>query len=156
MAVRSRHQKRSSRAQRSSCPKSRKPGLSLRQRGRTVNEIIASKLPVSCRLAGVAVLVALVVGAVQLTASMNQYNQELETLTELKRENAKLEHAYRTALDLDTVQEKAEAMGMIPAEEAEKMTVRVSVPEHEEEPTAWENFLWFLSGLLGPAEEPES
>ena len=44
----------------------------------------------------VAVLVALVVGAVQLTASMNQYNQELETLTELKRENAKLEHAYRT------------------------------------------------------------
>ena len=104
----------------------------------------------------VAVLVALVVGAVQLTASMNQYNQELETLTELKRENAKLGHAYRTALDLDTVQEKAEAMGMIPAEEAEKMTVRVSVPEHEEEPTAWENFLWFLSGLLGPAEEPES
>ena len=101
----------------------------------------------------VAVLVALVVGAVQLTASMNQYNQELETLTELKRENAKLEHAYRTALDLDTVQEKAEAMGMIPEEEAEKMTVRVSGPGHEEEPTAWENFLWFLSGLLAPTEE---
>ena len=37
-------------------------GLSLRQRGRTVNEIIASKLPVSCRLAGVAVLVALCIG----------------------------------------------------------------------------------------------
>ena len=33
-------------------------GLSLRQRGRTVNEIIASKLPVSCRL----VLVALCIG----------------------------------------------------------------------------------------------
>ena len=39
-------------------------GLSLRQRGRTVNEIIASKLPVSCRLAGVAVLVALWAAAV--------------------------------------------------------------------------------------------
>ena len=37
-------------------------GLSLRQRGRTVNEIIASKLPVSCRLAGIAVVVALCVG----------------------------------------------------------------------------------------------
>ena len=34
-------------------------GLSLRQRGRTVNEIIASKLPVSCRLAGIAVVVYL-------------------------------------------------------------------------------------------------
>ena len=104
----------------------------------------------------VVVLIALVVGALQLTACMQGYNEAVDTLTELKRENAKLEHAYRTALDLDTVQEKAEAMGMIPAEEAEKMTVRVSVPEHEEEPTAWENFLWFLSGLLGPAEEPES
>ena len=104
----------------------------------------------------VVVLVALVVGAVQLTVSMKQYNQETEKLTELKRENAKLEHAYRTALDLDAIQERAEALGMIPAEEAEKMTVRVSVPEHEEEPTAWENFLWFLSGLLGPAEEPEA
>ena len=37
-------------------------GLSLRQRGRTVNQIIASKLPVSCRLAGIAVVVALCVG----------------------------------------------------------------------------------------------
>ena len=88
--------------------------------------------------------------------SVQQYNQEMETLTELKRENAKLEHAYRTALDMDTIRERAEELGMIPAEEAQKMTVRVSVPEHEEEPTAWENFLWFLSGLLGPAEESES
>ena len=38
------------------------PGLSLRQGGRTVNQIIASNLPVSCRLAGIAVVVALCVG----------------------------------------------------------------------------------------------
>lgn len=37
-------------------------GLSLRQRGRTVNDIIFSKFPVSARLAGVAVLVALLIG----------------------------------------------------------------------------------------------
>lgn len=37
-------------------------GFSLRQRGRTVNEIIFSKFPVSARLAGVAVLAALLVG----------------------------------------------------------------------------------------------
>ena len=104
----------------------------------------------------VAVLVALAVGAIQLTASMNQYNREVETLTELKRENAKLEHAYRTALDLDAVRERAEKLGMIPIDEAEQKTIRVSVPEHEQEPTAWENFLWFLSGLLGPSEEPEA
>ncbi len=37
-------------------------GLSLKQRGRTVNDIIFSKLPVSAKLAGWAVLVALCIG----------------------------------------------------------------------------------------------
>lgn len=37
-------------------------GLSLRQRGRTVGDIIATKLPISAKVAGLAVLVALCVG----------------------------------------------------------------------------------------------
>lgn len=37
-------------------------GLSLKQRGRTVTEIISSKFPVSARLGGISVLAALVVG----------------------------------------------------------------------------------------------
>ena len=37
-------------------------GFSLRQRGRTVSDIIFSKFPVSARLAGIAVVVALCVG----------------------------------------------------------------------------------------------
>ena len=37
-------------------------GLSLKQRGRTVNQIIFSKLPVSARTAGLSVLAALCVG----------------------------------------------------------------------------------------------
>ena len=37
-------------------------GVSLKQRGRTVNEIIFSKFPVSAKLAGIAVLVALLLG----------------------------------------------------------------------------------------------
>ncbi len=37
-------------------------GVSLRQRGRTVNDIIFSKFPVSAKLAGIAVAVALLVG----------------------------------------------------------------------------------------------
>jgi oligopeptide transport system permease protein len=37
-------------------------GLSLKQRGRTVSEIIISKFPVSARLGGISVLVALLVG----------------------------------------------------------------------------------------------
>lgn len=101
----------------------------------------------------VVVLIALVVGALQLTACMQGYNEAVDTLTELKRENAKLEHAYRTSLNLDAVREQAEKLGMIPAEDAEHISIQVTVPERAQEPTAWENFLWFLSGLLAPTEE---
>ena len=48
-------------------------GLSLKQRGRTVNQIIFSKLPVSARTAGLAVLVALCVG-IPLGVRANGYN----------------------------------------------------------------------------------
>lgn len=48
-------------------------GLSLRQRGRTVNDIIFSKLPVSARVAGWAVLVALCVGIP--LGSLSAYNR---------------------------------------------------------------------------------
>ncbi|MGI5971631.1 MAG: ABC transporter permease [Oscillospiraceae bacterium] len=39
-------------------------GLSLKQRGRTVSEIIATKFPVSARIGGMSVLIAMVVGTV--------------------------------------------------------------------------------------------
>ena len=45
-------------------------GLSLKQRGRTVNQIIFSKLPVSARTAGLAVVVALCVGIVFATCGI--------------------------------------------------------------------------------------
>lgn len=48
-------------------------GLSLRQRGRTVNDIIFSKLPVSAKVAGWAVLVALCVGIP--LGSLSAYNR---------------------------------------------------------------------------------
>lgn len=48
-------------------------GLSLKQRGRTVNDIIFSKLPVSAKLAGWAVLVALCVGIP--LGSLSAYNR---------------------------------------------------------------------------------
>ena len=48
-------------------------GVSLRQRGRTVSDIIFSKFPVSAKLAGIAVLVSLLVG-IQL-GCLSAYNR---------------------------------------------------------------------------------
>lgn len=102
----------------------------------------------------VCILVALVVGGIRLSACMTGYNAAEETLSELKRENARLEHAYRTSLNLETVQKRAEELGMIPQAEAAQASIRVTVPEHKGEPSAWENFVWFISGLLAPTEAP--
>ena len=102
----------------------------------------------------VAVLVALVVGAIQLTVCMNQYNEASQTLSEVKRENARLEHAYRTGLNLESIRQRAEELGLVAESEVTHASITVTVPEPQREPSAWENFLWFLSGLLGDTEDP--
>ena len=98
-------------------------------------------------------LVVLAVGAFQLRAAMQQYNAQSEQLSAIKRENARLEHLYRTSLDLEAVQAQAEKLGMVPAEELEHRELVVTVGQTPEEPTAWENFLWFVKGLLNGVDE---
>ena len=84
---------------------------------------------------------------------MQQYNAQSEQLSAIKRENARLEHLYRTSLDLEAVQAQAEKLGMVPAEELEHRELVVTVGQTPEEPTAWENFLWFVKGLLNGVDE---
>ena len=101
----------------------------------------------------VLMLVVLAVGAFQLRAAMQQYNAQSEQLSAIKRENARLEHLYRTSLNLEAVQAQAEKLGMVPAEELEHIELVVTVGQAPEEPTAWENFLWFVKGLLNGVDE---
>ena len=101
----------------------------------------------------VLMLVVLAVGAFQLRAAMQQYNAQSEQLSAIKRENARLEHLYRTSLNLEAVQAQAEKLGMVPAEELEHRELVVTVGQTPEEPTAWENFLWFVKGLLNRVDE---
>ena len=102
-----------------------------------------------CGMAVAAVmLVVLVLGAVRLEKNWERYNQVSESVSQLRRENALLEHNYRTYFDLESVRSSAEALGMIPREEAQNATVWVSVPVAEAEPTVWDDIVWFLKGLF--------
>ena len=96
----------------------------------------------------VVMLVVMAVGAVQIYKAWGEYEVMTEYLGDLKRENTALEHSYRSGFDLDDIREKALTLGMIPVEEAQTIQVRVTVPEVEAEPTWWEDFVWFLEGLL--------
>ncbi len=104
----------------------------------------------------VVMLVVLVIGAFQLRTAMAQYNAQSEVLSEIKRQNALLEHRYRTGLDLEAVQAQAKKLGMVPAEDLEHVHISVTVPAFPQEPTAWENFCWFVKGLLSGVDESKA
>ena len=103
-------------------------------------------------LAGIAVavmmLVTMVLGTVQLKRDWDQYEQVSAYVSELKKENARKSHLYRSSYDLEDIKTKALSMGMIPKSELQTVAVTVTVPVPEEEPTRMEEMKLFLEGLF--------
>ena len=103
-------------------------------------------------LAGIAVavllLVTMVLGAVQLKKDWDQYERVSAYVSELKRENARMNHAYRASYDLEDIRTKALSMGLVPKSELQTMAVTVTMPEPEAEPTRVEEIKSFLEGLF--------
>ena len=103
-------------------------------------------------LAGIAVavvmLVTMVLGAIQIKRDWDQYEQVSSYVSELKKENARKNHAYRLSYDLADIESKALAMGLVPRTELETMTVSVTVPEKLPQMTRMEEIKFFLEGLF--------
>ena len=103
-------------------------------------------------LVGIAVavvmLVTMVLGAVQLKRDWDQYERVSAYVSDLKRENARMSHAYHSSYDLEDIKSKALAMGMVPKSQLQTMTVSVTVPQQEAEPTRIEEIKLFLEGLF--------
>ncbi len=96
----------------------------------------------------VVMLVTMVLGAVQIKRDWDQYEQVSAYVSELKKENARKNHAYRLSYDLEDIKSKALAMGLVPKSELQTMTVTVSVPEPEVELTRMEEIRLFLEGMF--------
>ena len=103
-------------------------------------------------LAGIAVavlmLVTMVLGAIQLKKDWDQYEQVSAYVSELKRENARKSHLYRSSYDLEDIKTKAVSMGLVPKSELQTMSVTITMPEPEPEPTRMEEIRFFLEGLF--------
>ena len=80
----------------------------------------------------------------------------LVVLSSVRRENARLEHQYRTGLDIDAVRDRAESLGMVDAAEAEHTSLRVTVPERAKEESLWDRVMWHLKGLLYGVDESKA
>ena len=103
-------------------------------------------------LAGIAVavvmLVTMVLGAIQIKRDWDQYEQVSSYVSELKKENARKNHAYRLSYDLADIETKALAMGLVPRSDLETVTVSVTVPEKLPQMTRMEEIRFFLEGLF--------
>lgn len=84
-------------------------------------------------LAGIAVaalmLVVMILGALQLQGDWAEYQRMEDHVTALRTENAHLAHTYRAGYDLEDIEMKALAMGLVPKSELKTISVTVTSPE---------------------------
>lgn len=97
----------------------------------------------------VVMLAMMLSGLGQLYAARQQEAQLQAYVERLEAENTKLDQQYQAGFDPQEIYDVAIGMGMIPADQADRVQVSVNIPaEVEEEHSAWENFYTFLLGLF--------
>ena len=96
----------------------------------------------------VALLVALLIGCVQYVQVYRQYRTMMDHVVAEQNTNVELREDYRSRIDLVEIRDKALALGMVPVENAQVITIRAELPQREPEPTLWEDFVWLCKGLF--------
>lgn len=93
-------------------------------------------------------LVLMLVGVTQLTNTRQELVSMQSYVQTLQEEKISLEVTYEQGYDLEAVEQTALALGLVPKEEVKHVSIRVPQPQIEEEPSAWEQFYTFLTGLF--------
>ena len=96
----------------------------------------------------IAMLVMMIVGAVQFVEARYAYQTASNQVIALQNENVRLRQDYEAGYDLDEIASAAASLGLIPKEEAQVVYYNPVIPVRQPEPTVWENVQWFLEGLF--------
>ena len=113
-----------------------------------IEKIYVDPVALAGIVVAVVMLVTMVLGAVQIKRDWDRYEQASAYVSELKKENARLNHAYRLSYDLEDIKSKALAMGLVPKSELETVAITVTVPEREPVLTRSDEIRLFLEGLF--------
>ena len=80
---------------------------------------------------------------------VREQRQQLQAYVDiLQEEKVTLEKTYREGYALEEIEKMAVAMGMIPQQQVQHITVRVPVEEPIAEPGFWQQVTHFLTGLF--------
>ena len=72
----------------------------------------------------------------------------MDYVVTVQNENVQLRESYKSQVNLEEIEARALALGMIPRSEAEVITIRMDMPVEEPEMTAWDEFVWLCKGLF--------
>lgn len=92
-------------------------------------------------------LILMMVGVGRLRVAQQQAAVMEQYVETLQNNNRVLQDTY-DSIDLDEVERMALALGMIPEEQAQHVTMKVPATQIAEEPGAWEQVWIFLAGLF--------
>lgn len=113
-----------------------------------VNEIWVEPTAIFSILLAAALLVTMAVGVLRLYGDLRSYTVMADYVDELAQENTRLRETYREGLDLNEVENRAKALGLVSVDEVEKRTIRLTVPAPQPEETLWDDIQWFFRGLF--------
>ena len=106
--------------------------------------------PIALASIGMAVVMAvlILVGMVQVNSAREEMHRMSAYVDTQQEENVQLKQSFSEGYDIEQIQRTAYALGLVPKEQVQH--IRVSLPQIQEpaEPTTWERFTTFLTGLF--------
>ena len=109
-----------------------------------VDPVAIFSLMVACVL-----LIMMAVGLTNLQNAQTEAAEMESYLEQLKAENAELNQKFDQEVDLETVEQSAIALGMVPKSQLESTTIQVEDIQIEEAPeTFWSQVTVFLTNLF--------
>lgn len=93
-------------------------------------------------------MILLCVGVTQLQTVRHEAAQLAAYVDTLQVENEALYAQFNAGYDLESVEKTARALGMVPMEEAQRVSIQVENVDTPVKTGAWERFFTFLAGLF--------
>ena len=117
---------------------------------RRVRRIYVDPVAILGTVVALCMLVMMLVGLSDLRAEQAKTADLANYVSQLQEENTMLQAWYTKECDLEKIEETALALGMVPQEEVEHISICVELPPVEEEQPSslWERIGTFLTGLF--------
>lgn len=126
----------------------RNPARKRRQQVQEQQVVEIELLPIVCIVLCTLMLATMLFGAQQLRNAYVMEAQLMDCVEELEQINAERLAEYESSIDLEAVEQKAVALGLVPMDQVQHMTIRVSAPEVVEEQTFIEQIVTFFAGIF--------